>query len=89
MSAHTFKSAVYLEDDTEIDVSISYDAFYQKAKLSGPPEDCYEADGELTINSIIPVQEVSADDLKLAIKNGMDRLENEAWEHFLSYREEN
>ena len=51
----TLNLTVVMPDGTELDdveVSVDYDAYYQPAYVSGPPEDCYPAEGELTINKI-------------------------------------
>jgi len=86
----TFDTTLYiLADgiDHEIPVRVDYDATYQRARISGPPEDCYPEEGEMTLNSIEPLgdlpegitqkilEEVSAD---------TDGLEDECWDHYHS-----
>lgn len=41
-------------DGTDLELDVTYEAWHQRAKVSGPPEDCYPADGELTVISTSP-----------------------------------
>ena len=39
-------------DGNEIDLTIEYDAFYQPARVSGPPEDCYPEESACDITDV-------------------------------------
>lgn len=39
-------------DGNEIDLTIEYDAYYQRAYVSGLPEDCYPEDGSMDITDV-------------------------------------
>ena len=47
-------------DGNEIDLTIEYDAVYQPAKVSGPPEDCHPDESELDITDIT-IPDLSSD----------------------------
>lgn len=72
--------------DVDIDVTVEYDAVYQAAKLSGPPENCHEAEGELTLISCRPIlflpHGITNGDLERARVQQKARLEEEAWEDY-------
>lgn len=87
-----FKTCVYVTDqdgeEHEIDVRIEYDAVYQPARLSGPPEDCYPEESSMDLTKVEVIG-----DLPEGITYGMvvvasmaddERLTDEAWEHYHS-----
>lgn len=85
-----FKTEIYIYtpdgDEHEIPVTVDYDATYQAEYISGPPEDCYPAEGDMTINSIEPVGALP-DGVTLAILEeyaNLDLLTEEAWDHYHS-----
>lgn len=94
------KTQIYLFDDqVEITIDVEYDAFYQSARVSGPPEDCYPAEGELTVTSHTVVStvyltepknipEITAEIVKAAIDDEEDRIYEECWDDFLGNRYE-
>lgn len=57
-------------------VDVTYEAFYQKAKVSGPPEDCYPAESEL---NLLSVNLLEGDELP-----SRDRLIEACWEDFMT-----
>lgn len=66
----------YVGDD--IEVCVDYNAWYQQARVSGPPEDCYPEDGEMTINSV-----TDSDGGEVALTDEQqERIEAEAWDHY-------
>lgn len=68
----------YVDDD--IEVCVDYDATYQSARVSGPPEDCYPEYGEMTINSV-----TTKDGADVTLTDEQqERIEQEAWEHYHS-----
>lgn len=48
----------------EVEYRATADIFYQPAKVSGPPEDCYPAEGECNITSIVILDITGEDDNK-------------------------
>ena len=72
--------------ELEIDVRIDYDAYYQPAYVSGPPEDCYPAEGDMELNSIDPVEDlpkgITQEMFKGVVDASLDRLTDEAWDHY-------
>lgn len=78
-------------DGNEIDLTIEYDAVYQPAKLSGPPEDCYPDESELDITDVT-VPDLSSDCTVteeqiiayLDTAKVQERLHDACWEHFMT-----
>lgn len=70
--------------ETEVGVVVDYDANYQPAKVSGPPEDCYPEDSEMTINSVTPDTPDWPEEIMNEIKSQEERFVDEAWEHYHS-----
>lgn len=69
----------YVGDD--IEVCVDYDATYQPARISGPPEDCYPEYGEMTINSV-----TDSDGGEVALTDAQrDRITQEAWDDYHSH----
>lgn len=69
----------------EIPVSITYNATYQRAYVSGPPEDCYPAEGEMEIESMdFTVCEggPTRADVEDALAQHADAIDEKAWEDF-------
>ena len=84
-----FKTYLYIENqdgEHEIEVRISYDASYQAAYISGPPEDCYPADSEMDLTAVEPVNDLPAgitqEMLVVEAMAADERLTEEAWEHY-------
>ena len=84
-----FKTYLYIENadgEHEIEVRISYDASYQAAYISGPPEDCYPADSEMDLTEVTPVNDLPAgitqEMLVVEAMAADERLTDEAWEHY-------
>ena len=84
-----FKTYLYIENEDgehEIEVRISYDASYQEAYISGPPEDCYPADSEMDLTDIEPIgtlpECITQEMLRVAAVAADERLTDEAWEHY-------
>lgn len=67
-------------------VRVSYDCDYEPEFISGLPENCYPASGDMTLTKIELVGELSPmlteGDVLEAADAARDRLEEEAWEHF-------
>lgn len=74
-------------EEHEIEVRISYDATYQAAFITGPPENCYPAEGEMDLTAVEPIgalpDGITHGMLTVASVAANDRLEQEAWEHYL------
>ena len=82
-----FKTTVYPiinDDEVEVEILVDYDATYQEEFISGPPENCYPAYGELTINSVESVKDYSGYEKEIndAAEKDKERIENEAWEDY-------
>ncbi len=79
-------------NEHEIEITIWFDAYYQAAKISGPPEDCYPEEGELEIvkvevdGSALPVGVSEADVIAGVMDDGdmMDR----CWDEYFDMRED-
>jgi hypothetical protein len=71
-------------EETEIEVVVDYDANYQPARVSGPPEDCYPEDSEMTINSVTTEFKGWESEIANEIENCQDILEEQAWEDYHS-----
>ena len=88
----TFDTYIYVTDkdgvEHEIKVRVDYDATYQSARISGPPEDCYPADSEMTLNSVEALNElpegITDADVCVASHDSDDFLQDEAWDHYHS-----
>ncbi len=72
----------------EIEVTIEYDAFYQRAYTSGLPEDCYPEDSEISLNSIKSLftlpDGVTQEMITEAGLECQDRLIDDAWDDYHS-----
>ena len=84
-----FKTYLYIENqdgEHEIEVRISYDASYQAAYISGPPEDCYPAYSEMDLTEVTPINDLPAgitqEMLVVEAMAADERLTDEAWEDY-------
>lgn len=83
----TFTTEIYIYtpdgEEHEIHVTVDYDAAYDPGRISGPPENCYPPESEMTINSITPTGALP-DGVAIDMANNrqLERIEEEAWEHF-------
>ena len=88
------KTQIYLfNDEVELTLDIEYDASYQSAKISGPPEDCYPAEGELNITDYTVMETnfftspedlpaITAKAIQKALAEAGDRIVDECWDDF-------
>lgn len=60
-------------------VTVRWRGYYAPAKLSGPPEDCYPAEGEIEIDCDPLPEGVDFGDLEALRED----LEDEAWDDFM------
>lgn len=87
-----FTTTVYPLDhdgqEWEIEVRIHYDATYQPARISGPPEDCYPAESEMILTAMDILSElpqgITDKDVIAAADSDEERIEDEAWQDFHS-----
>ena len=84
-----FIDYVYVETDEgefEIEVEVSWEGYYQHAKVSGPPEDCYPEEGEMNLTAIEPADDlppgITKDMFKEACSKADERLTDAAWEEY-------
>lgn len=84
----TYLCLMHNGEEHEITVRISYDATYQREYISGPPEDCYPAYGEMDLTAVEAIgalpDGITHGMLTVAAVAANDRLEQEAWEDFMS-----
>lgn len=84
----TYLCLMHNGEEHEITVRISYDATYQREYISGPPEDCYPAEGEMDLTSVEAIgalpDGITHGMLTVAAVAANDRLEQEAWEDYLT-----
>jgi len=77
--------------DEEIPIVVQWEGYYQREKISGPPEDCYPAEGEMEITHVEPAGDwpegLSADEFALAVSKAQDRLTEAAWDEYFSMRD--
>ena len=45
-------STVYETEEEDIEITVEWEGYYERGRLSGPPEDCYPSDGEIDILSV-------------------------------------
>lgn len=87
-----FTTTVYpLDNDGEeheIEVRIHYDATYQAARISGPPDSCYPAESEMILTDMDILSElprgITDKDVIAAADSDEERIEDEAWTHYHS-----
>jgi hypothetical protein len=92
VSTMSFNSYVNVLDqdgeEHEIEVRIEYDAVYEPAFVSGPIEDCYPDSSEMDLTEITSIndlpQGITDEMVQEAAENSIDRLQQEAWDDFLS-----
>ena len=75
MDQRTCTVFITAQDGEDIELSVTYEAYYQSAKLSGPPEECYPADGELNVLSFSPDMPLSSEQQAY--------IEEQCWEHYM------
>jgi len=90
-----FKTCVYIvsgDNDWEIEVGISYDAVYQPAYISGPPEDCYPDESSMDITDMVILDDLPEGltdaMVRSAAEDAEDRIIEEAWEDYDSKKNE-
>jgi hypothetical protein len=77
-------------DGNEIDLTIEYDAVYQPAKVSGPPEDCYPDESSLDITDVTfdlsPDATVTEEQVIAFITQPImeQKLEEACWEDYMT-----
>lgn len=77
-----FETTVDGPEDEEIPVSVEYDAIWQPAKLSGPPDQCWPDESSMELTRI-----VDSDGWEVRLTdNQYDRLVDEAWDDFHTKR---
>lgn len=73
-------------EEHEITVRISYDATYQAAYISGPPEDCHPAEGSMDLTAVEAIgalpDGITQEMLTVAAMQADNRLTQEAWENY-------
>lgn len=84
-----FTDYVYIETDEaefEIEIEVSWEGYYQHAKISGPPEDCYPEEGEMNLTAIEPADDlppgITQEMFKEACSTAEERLTDAAWEDY-------
>lgn len=78
-------------DGNEIDLTVEYDAEYQRGRFSGPPEDCYPDESSLDITDVT-VPDLSPDCTcseeqiieYISSPKLQEMLTDACWEHFMS-----
>ncbi len=75
-----FLTTMFDQEDNPTEVCVDYDATYQTEYISGPPEDCHPAYGEMTINSI--TRENGSDYRPNKLEE--EQILEEAWEDYHS-----
>jgi len=87
-SFQTYLCLTHNGEEHEITVRISYDATYEPAFISGAPENCYPAYGEMDLTAVEAIGSlpdgITHGMLTVAAVAANDRLEQEAWEDFMS-----
>jgi hypothetical protein len=87
-----FRTYLYLTDkdgeEHEVDVRVYYDATYQSARISGPPEYCYPSESEMDITDIHVIGDLppgcDEPDFDTLSVEQQDRIEVDAWEHYFA-----
>jgi hypothetical protein len=96
------KYYIYFHDDSwEVEYNVEYDAVYQPAKLSGPPDRCYPDESSMDISdfTVTSITKVDAESLAPQptdeqIKAAFEKHENErlveeaCWNDFHDHRQE-
>jgi len=81
-----FDTTIELPDGSEHDVRVSYEGYYQRAKVDGLPEDCYPAEGGMEITSVEFIGEwpegLGEVEFNKLCDRFKDRLTERAWEDF-------
>ena len=83
--ASTFDTTTAIGDD-DIDIRVEYEAWWQPAKLYGEPENCHEAEGDMELLAVTPLQELpegmTLEQFNAHCERLAGRLDEQAWEHF-------
>ncbi len=73
-----FTTTVNDVDGNEHEVTVRYKGYYQQEKISGPPEKCYPAEGEIELEVDFPAN------FEFDRKNLEDYILDEAWGDYLN-----
>lgn len=88
----TYLCLMHDGEEHEIEVRISYDATYQRECITGLPENCYPAYGEMDLTAVEAIgalpDGITQEMLTVAAMRSDDRLTTEAWEDYLRGSEE-
>lgn len=71
---HKGQCKSFIGDD---EVIVNYEAFHQEAKITGPWEDCYPEDSDMSITSITMDGEEVPDN-----SGDLDAIEQDCWNNF-------
>lgn len=77
-------------EDYDIEIGIDYDANYEPARVSGPPEDCYPDGSELTVNRIDIISKpacVTDAAINDVIEAKADDINDWLWDDYFSRKE--
>ena len=74
------QTTVFLQDNWDTELVISFDATYQREKVTGPWEHCYPAESELDIWDVRSAE----DNAEFAVtdQDTLDRIEQACWDAF-------
>lgn len=79
------------DDAVELELEVEYSGVHRPAYISGPPEDCYPDESEMTIEgyTVVSVNEIESDHPEItelaveqAFEKAKDRIEQECWDDY-------
>ena len=76
-----FTTNIDIDHEDDVEVEVKWEGFYHRARISGPPEDCYPAEGEMDLLSVKRTDNSESVHLLSAQE---ERLLDLAWEDYRS-----
>lgn len=76
-----FTTNIDIDHEDDVEVQVTWEGFYRRAKISGPPECCHPAEGEMELVSVKRTDDWSKVHL---LSSQEERLLDLAWEDYHS-----
>ena len=73
----TFTHCLTIGDEEDVEVEVEWEGYYEPARISGPPENCYPEESEMDILEVIRIDTRQP---VVLTEDQLDELTERAWE---------